>query len=140
MVRRGSFFVAIISVGSNYDDDGIKNKRPAFLPNSSSKQQHARVASSVRGGSITQHVRSKHSSNSRNTNHYGSKKNNSGSHHQSRRNHQLRHSRHPSSSSSATFAPYRRRHSHHQRHGKTLEESDMDEFNSDHDTDGLEEE
>jgi hypothetical protein len=80
MVRRGPFFVSIISVGSNYDDDGIKNKRPACLPNSSSKQQHARVASSVHGGSITQHVRSKHSSNSRNTNHYGSKKNNSGSH------------------------------------------------------------
>ena len=71
----------ISSGGSNSSSyDGIKNKRPAFLPNSSSKQQHARVASSVHGGSITQHVRSKHSSNSRNTNHYGSKKNNSGSH------------------------------------------------------------
>eukprot|EP00985_Skeletonema_marinoi_P001131 scaffold459_cov78-Skeletonema_marinoi.AAC.1 len=137
--KRAFFRRSNISGGSNYDDDGIKNKRPAFLPNSSSKQQHARVASSVRGGSMTQHVRSKHSNND----HYGSK-NNKGSHHQSRRNHQQqRHSRHPSSSSSATFAPYRRRHSHHphyQRHDRTLEESDMDEFNSDHDTDDLEEE
>eukprot|EP00984_Skeletonema_dohrnii_P030229 scaffold21575_cov172-Skeletonema_dohrnii-CCMP3373.AAC.3 len=131
--KRAFFRRSNVSGGSNYD--GIKNKRPAFLPNS--KQQHARVASSVRGGgSITQHVRSKHSNN----NHYGSKKN-EGSHHQSRRNHQQRHSRHPSSS--ATFAPYRRRNSHpqhYQRHGRTLEESDMDEFNSDHDTDDLEEE
>jgi len=135
--KRAFFRRSNISGGSNYDDDGIKNKRPAFLPNN--KQQHARVASSVRGGSMTQHVRSKHSNND----HYGSK-NNKGSHHQSRRNHQQqRHSRHPSSSSSATFAPYRRRHSHpqhYQRHGKTLGESDMDEFNSDHDTDDLEEE
>jgi len=94
--------------GSSYDGS---IKKLAFLPNC--KQHHARVASSVRSGSITQQVCSKHSSS--NNNHYGSKKN-SGSHHQSRRrNHQQRHSQHqhPSSSSSSVtlFAPYRRRHS-----------------------------
>eukprot|EP00984_Skeletonema_dohrnii_P023516 scaffold12609_cov132-Skeletonema_dohrnii-CCMP3373.AAC.1 len=123
---------------SHDDNDGLKHIQPAFVSKQHDHtiaQQHARVASSVRGGSIVaQHGRRKHS----NYNcYYGSDKNNKKS-----GNGRLKDQRnHHDALATSTAHHHRRRHGHshqtHHHHEEEEEESDVDQFLDNHDKEYL---
>ena len=139
-IRRSSINNGSGGGGNSHDDnDGLKRIQPAFVSKQhdhTTAQQHARVASSVRGGSIVaQQGRRKHSKNY--NCYYGSdnnKKSGNGRLKDQRNHHDA------FATSTAHHHHRRRRHGHsHQthHHHEEEEESDVDQFLDNHDKEYL---
>jgi len=139
-IRRSS---TTIGGGNSHDDnDGLKRIQPALVSKQhdhTTAQQHARVASSVRGGSIVaQQGRRKHS----NYNcYYGSDNNNNKKSGNGRLKDQRNH--HDALATSTAHHHHRRRRRHHghshqtHHHHEEEEESDVDQFLDNHDKEYL---